>query len=431
MMRLLAAALLAIPLLAAVSPAAAQSLPPGTVLAVFKTTGEMRAAVNRLSMPDGDPFSARTLKWRANYLYFEESPRSPLISTTSTDCRLYTKLEERCFGYEPQDAYARLLAVRRPYEVMPIDRVPLLDRWHGPLGHTPTSINTDHPSRSGVLNDPDLRSAFARLNPEIKAGPGNNYSMEFGLALVPLTEVRDGAAAWARAAARAKKGAAFACRRDDGLCHVVVRLGAADSNAAPLIAVCRTFRFTNAAGKAWLATPGDCRAVASELDGRRRLLAITDIQPFWEGGDSYPAVVEVRGLPGEQALKQALRDALNGMDLSPSAARGSRVIGDVPNPKFSREQNSYLRRFVATDYEYWEGKPPHSWIPIDIEVWVHEYVQNRADRPVVRGDLEQGQIALFRSSLLRRLTQVCGKVVRSTGLESGYGLDCVGYRGAR
>jgi hypothetical protein len=53
---------LALAILLIAIPAIAQPLPEGLVLAAFGTTGEMRAALNRLSLPSGDAFSPRSLR---------------------------------------------------------------------------------------------------------------------------------------------------------------------------------------------------------------------------------------------------------------------------------------------------------------------------------------------------------------------------------
>ena len=78
---------LALALLLIACPAIAQSLPEGLVLAVFATTGEMRTAVNRLSLPSGDAFSPRTLRWRV--AAFDVSLRfAGTASHARRDCRL-------------------------------------------------------------------------------------------------------------------------------------------------------------------------------------------------------------------------------------------------------------------------------------------------------------------------------------------------------
>jgi hypothetical protein len=416
---------LALALLLIAIPAFAQSLPEGLVLAVFATTGEMRTAVNRLSLPSGDAFSPRTLRWRVEAFDVSPDPRAPLRMLAGTvDCRLYGPGETTCLKYDPESiAFMSLLAVRAPYEPLPPARVPRLGEWGGPLGYLSTGLDTKTPNRGQIVLDADLRPAFARFNG--KAGPPDYYTMQLGLALVPEAAVQGARAAWARLNDLAVKGQPFGCRRSDNLCHVVVRMGAADATEAPLIGVCRAFRFTSSDGTSWLGPPVDCRVMASELDGQRRLLAITDIWTFWEGGDNYPSIANVRGLPDERRLKELLEATLVGMELTLSSTRGSRVVADTPRPKLNIAQNAYLRRSVATDFE---GGPENGW-SINIDVWVHEAVQNRLDRAILRHDLEAVEIDLFRDELMNQLKARCRKVTTDTTVDSGHGFVCAGFHG--
>jgi hypothetical protein len=291
------------------------------------------------------------------------------------------------------------------------------------LGYMSTGLNTKTPNRAAKVKDADLRRAFVRFNGE--SGPADYYTMQLGLALVPEAAVQGARAAWARLNELAEHGEPFGCRRSDNLCHVVVRMGAADATEAPLLGVCRTFRFSSTDGTSWLGPPVDCRVMASELDGQRRLLAITDIWTTYEGGGNYPSVADIRGLPDERRLKELLEATLVGMDLTLSSARGIRVVADTPRPKLNIAQNAFLRRSVATDFE---GAPEVGW-SINIDVWVHEYVQNRLDRAILRHDLEAGEIELFRDELLNQLKARCARVSRVTTVDSGHGFVCAGFHG--
>ena len=416
---------LALAILLITFPAIAQPLPEGLVLAAFATTGEMRTALNRLSLPSGDAFSPRTLRWRVASFDVSPDPRAQVSTLSGTvACRLYGPGETMCFKYDPESVdFMSLLAVRAPYEPLPPARVPRLQEWSGPLGYISTGLNAKTPNRAARVKDADLRPAYVRFNGE--AGRPDVYTMQLGLALVPEAAVQGARAAWARLNELAMNGQPFGCRRSDNLCHVVVRMGAADATEAPLIGVCRTFRFTSSDGTSWLGPPVDCRVMASELDGQRRLLAITDIWTTWDGGGNYPSVADVRGLPDEGRLKEVLEATLVGMELTLSSTRGIRVVADTPRPRLNIAQNAFLRRSVATDFE---GRPEAGW-SINIDVSVHEYVQNRFDRATLRLDLEAVEIEVFRDELLKQLKTRCKSVSRVTTVDSGHGFVCVGFRG--
>src|SRR6267154_1311441 len=108
-------------------PALAQPLPEALVLAVFATTGEMRTALNRLSLPSGDAFSPRTLRWRVAPFDVPLGPQAQVRTLAGTiGCRLYGPGETTCIKYDPDSVGISLLAVRAPYEPLPPARVPRL-----------------------------------------------------------------------------------------------------------------------------------------------------------------------------------------------------------------------------------------------------------------------------------------------------------------
>ena len=316
-----------------------------------------------------------------------------------------------------------LLAVRAPYEPLPPARVPRLAEWGGPLGYIKHRPQHENAKSSSYRKRCRPSSSICALQRE--SGTSRFLHDGVGLALVPEAAVQGARAAWARLNELAVKGQPFGCRRSDNLCHVVVRMGAADATEAPLIGVCRAFRFTSSDRHVLAGTagrlPGDGERTGrtAATAGHHRHL---DLLGGW---DNYPSIADVRGLPDERRLKELLEATLVGMELTLSSTRGSRVVADTPRPKLNIAQNAFLRRSVATDFE---GGPENGW-SINIDVWVHEFVQNRLDRAILRHDLEAVEIDLFRDELLNQLKARCRRVSTDTTVDSGHGFVCAGFHG--